>query len=282
MALIRNKSFRTRRQAVELLLRDCHLLIRPEVADWFSYGRIYFPESELKEKSESLVDKQVSKIFGRRAEWYIHTEYIIAPYYRFVTSGCPHYFDFNLHLNHVSSVKVYWTEDNYAYSEKCVVIDLIKKDIEKLKLPLDFLQAISTGNLSQFPQRERDNQGYFTWHIPSIDQDIRLHGVLLRSLDNAFQGKPLGPALVYYGLLSDSEGRLAERSLRMLPSPTNSTPVNDKAPVCSREEVKEALTGKSLGITDRNAANALDAVFDPSLTLEENVTHCLQYIGRQP
>ena len=265
-----------------MLLRDCHLLIRPEVADWFSYGRIYFPESELKEKSESLVDKQVSKIFGRRAEWYIHTEYIIAPYYRFVTSGCPHYFDFNLHLNHVSSVKVYWTEDNYAYSEKCVVIDLIKKDIEKLKLPLDFLQAISTGNLSQFPQRERDNQGYFTWHIPSIDQDIRLHGVLLRSLDNAFQGKPLGPALVYYGLLSDSEGRLAERSLRMLPSPTNSTPVNDKAPVCSREEVKEALTGKSLGITDRNAGNALDAVFDPSLTLEENVTHCLQYIGRQP
>ena len=276
MALIRDKSFNTRKQAVELLLRDRHLLIKPEVVEWFSYARICLSESELKEKSEALVDKQVKKSFPRHAEWVKKVEYVVAPYYKFVTSSYPYYFDFSLHLNFIASVEVDWTEDSDEYYENCVVIDLIKRDVEKFKLPLDFLQTISGGNLSQFPQRERDNQGYYTWHIPSIDQDIKLHGVLLRSLGNAFQGKPLGPALVWYGLLSDSEGRLAERSLRMLPSPA-STLITEDAPICEREEVMDALTGKSLGMRAKDVNNALDAVFKPSLSLEENIRRCLQF-----
>lgn len=276
MALIRDKSFNTRKQAVELLLRDRHLLIKPEVVEWFSYARICLSESELKEKSEALVDKQVKKSFPRHAEWVKKVEYVVAPYYKFVTSSYPHFFDFSLHLNLIASVEVDWTEGSDEYYDHCVVIDLIKKDVEKFKLPLDFLQAISEGNLSRFPQKERDNQGYYTWHIPSIDQDIKLHGVLLRSLGNSFQGKPLGPALVWYGLLSDTEGRLAERSLPMLPSPA-STLVTEKAPICTREEVEEALTGKSLGMRAKDANNALDAVFNPSLSLEENIRRCLQY-----
>ena len=62
----------------------------------------------------------------------------------------------------------------------------------------------------------------------------------------------------------------------MLPSPA-STLVTEDAPICKREEVEEALTGKSLGMRAKDANNALDAVFNPSLSLEENIRRCLQY-----
>jgi hypothetical protein len=278
MALIRGKSFNTRKQAVEFLLRDRHLLIKPEVVEWFSYARIYFSESELEEKSEELVGKQVRKSFTRNAEWRKETENIVAPYYKFVTSSYPCYYDFSLDLHLVASIEVDRTRGYQEYSTNCIVIELIKKDVEKFKLPLDFLEAISEGDLSRFQQRGRDNRGYYTWHIPSLDQDIKLHGVLLRSLGDAFQGKPLGPTLVYYGLASWGEGKLAEQSLLMAPS-TTSALVSKEALICKREEVEEALTGGKLGITARDAKKALDAVFNPSLNLEENVKHCLQYFA---
>jgi hypothetical protein len=276
MALIKEKSFNTRKQAVEFLLRDRHLLIKPEVVEWFSSARIYFSESELEEKSEELVGKQVRKSFTRNAEWLKETEYVVAPYYKFVTSSHPYYYDFTLDLHLVASIEVDW--DYHEYSVNCVVIELIKKEIEKFKLPLDFLEAISQGDLSQFEQRGRDNRGYYTYHIPSLDQDVKLHGLLLRSLEDAFQGKPLGPALVYYGLANWGEGKLAEQSLPMSPPITRAL-VSKKAPICKREEVEEALTGGKLGIRAKDAKKALDAVFNPSLSLEENVRHCLQYFA---
>jgi hypothetical protein len=278
MALIKGKSFKTRKQAVEFLLKDRHLLIKPEVVEWFSYARIYFSESELEEKSEGFVGKQVRKSFSRNAEWLKETEYVVAPYYKFVTSSYPYYYDFGLDLHLVASVEVDWTEGYQEYSTNCVVIELIKKDVEKFKLPLDFLEAISNGDLSRFQQRGRDNRGYYTWHIPSLDQDVRLHGVLLRYLGDAFQGKPLGPALVYYGLANWGEGKLAEQSL-LISLPIASASVSKEAPICKREEIEQALTGGSLGIRVRDANKALDAVFDASLSLEENVRHCLQYLG---
>jgi hypothetical protein len=278
MALIKGKSFKTRNQAVEFLLRDRHLLIKPEVVEWFSYAWIYFSESELEEKSEELVGKQVRKSFTRNAEWLKETEYVVAPYYKFVTSSHPCYYDFTLDLHLVASIEVAWTKGYNEYSENCAVIELIKKDVEKFKLPLDFLEAISKGDLSQFEQRGRDNRGYYAWHIPSLDQDIKLHGVLLRSFGDALQGKPLGPALVYYGLASWEEGKQAEQSLLMSPS-TTSALLSEKAPICKREEVEEALTGGKLGLRARDAKKALDAVFKPSLSLEENVRHCLQYFA---
>ncbi|MBA7659277.1 hypothetical protein ES703_67254 [subsurface metagenome] len=278
MALIKGKSFKTRKQAVEFLLRDRHLLIKPEVVEWFSYARIYFSESELEEKGKGLVDKQVRKSFTRNAEWLKETEYVVAPYYKFVTSGHPYYYDFTLDLHLVASIEVNWTRGYDEYSANCIVIELVKKEVEKFKLPLDFLQAISEGDLSGFQQRGRDNRGYYTWHIPSLDQDVKLHSVLLKSLEDAFQGKPLGPALVYYRLANWGEGKLAEQSLLMSPS-TTSALVSKEAPICKREEVEEALTGGKLGIRARDAKKALDAVFDPSLSLEENVRHCLQYFA---
>ena len=278
MALIKGKSFSTRKQAVEFLLKDRHLLLKPEVVEWFSYARIYLSESELEEKSEELIGKQVRKGFTRNAEWLKETEYVVAPYYKFVTSSHPYYYDFTLDLHLVASIAVDWTKDYHRYSVNCVVIELIKKEIEKFKLPLDFLEAISKGDLSQFEQRGRDNRGYYTYHIPSLDQDVKLHGVLLRSLGDAFQGKPLGPALVYYGLANWGEGKLAEQSLLMSP-PITSALVTKKAPICKREEVEEALTGGKLGIRAKDAKKALDAVFNPSLSLEENVRHCLQYFA---
>jgi len=278
MALIKGKSFNTRKQAVEFLLKDRHLLIKPEVVEWFSYARIYFSETELEEKSEEVIGKQVRKGFTRNAEWLKETEYVVAPYYKFVTSSHPCYYDFTLDLHLVASIEVDWTKDYHRYSENCVVIELIKKEIEKFKLPLDFLEAISQGDLSQFEQRGRDNRGYYTWHIPSLDQDVKLHGVLLRSLEDAFQGKPIGPALVYYGLASWEEGKLAEQSLLVSP-PITSALVSKKAPICKLEEVEEALTDGKLGIRAKDAKKALDAVFNPSLSLEENVKHCLQYFA---
>jgi len=67
MALIQGKSFNTRKQAVEFLLGDLHLLLQPEVVEWFNYARIYFSESELEQKSEELVGRQVRKNFSRNA-----------------------------------------------------------------------------------------------------------------------------------------------------------------------------------------------------------------------
>ncbi len=276
MALIKGKSFNTRKQAVEFLLKDRHLLMRPEVVEWFSYARIYFSESELEEKSEELVGKQVRKSFTRNVEWLKKIEYVVAPYYKFVTSSHPCYYDFTLDLSLVASVGVEWTKGYHEYFENCIVIEPIKKEIEKFKLPVDFLEAISKGDLSQLEQRGRDNRGYYTWHIPSLDQDVKLHGLLLRSLEAAFQGNPIGPALVYYGLASWGEGKLAEQSLLMSPS-ISSALVSGKAPICKREEVEEALTGRMLGYGARDAKKALDAVFNPSLNLEENVKHCLEY-----
>jgi len=277
MALIRGESFNIRKQAVEFLLRDRHLLLKPEVVEWFNYARIYFPESELKEKSEELVGKQVRKSFPRNAECLKETEYVITPYYTFVTSSHSCYYDFTLDLYLVASIEVqHWSKGYHEYSVSCVVIELMKKEAEKFKLPLDFLEAISKGDLSQFEQRGRDNRGYYIWHIPSLDQDVKLHGLLLRSLEDAFQGKPLGPTLVYYGLADWGEGKLAEQSL-LMPS-TKGALLSKKAPICKREEVEQALTG-GLGITARDAKKALDAVFNPSLSLEENVSHCLQSFG---
>jgi len=281
MALIRGKSFKTRKQAVEFLLRDRHLLIKPEVVEWFNYARIYFSESELEEKTEEVVGKQVRKSYSRNAEWLKSTEYVVAPYYKFVTSSYPYYYDFSLDLHLAASIEVAWTKGYNDYSENCVVIEVIKKDMEKFKLPLDFLEAISKRDLGGFQQRGRDNRGYYTWHIPSLDLDVKLHGVLLRSLEDAFQGKPLGPALVYYGLSSWGEGKLAEQSLLMSPSAASAL-VSKEAPICKREEVEEALTGGKLGIRVRDAKKALDAVFNPSSSLEENVKHCLQYFGGYP
>jgi hypothetical protein len=280
MALIRGKSLNTRKQAVDFLLRDRHLLIRSEVVEWFSYARIHFSESELDEKSEELIGKQVRKNIYRSADWSGINYYIVGPYYKFVTSRQPFYYDFTLNLYLVASLEVSWTKNSRAYGEDCVVVGPLKEKIQNFKIPLDFLEAISQGDLSQFEQRERDNQGYYTWHIPSMDQDIKLHGLLLKSLEDAFRGKPLGPALVYYGLASLEEGRRAEQSLSLMPSPTTRALVSKKAPICTREEVKEALIGGKLGISARDADKALDAVFNPSLSWEENVRQCIQYFGR--
>jgi len=279
MALIRGKSLNTKKQAVDFLLRDRHLLIRPEVVEWFSYARIHFSQSELDEKSEELIGKQVRKNIYRSADWDGSKYYIVGPYYKFVTSRRPFHYDFTLNLYLVASLEVYWTKSYRDYGEDCIVIEPIKEKIQNFKMPLDFLEAISQGDLSQFEQRERDNQGYYTWHIPSMDQDIKLHGLLLKSLEDAFRGKPLGPALVYYGLANLGEGKLAEQSLLMAPSITSAL-VSKKAPICTREEVKEALIGGKLGISARDADKALDAVFNPSLSWEENVRQCIQYFGR--
>ncbi len=278
MPLIKGKSFNTRKQAVEFLLKDRHLLIRPEVVEWFSSARISSSESELEEKSEEVIGKQVRKSFASNAEWLKKTEYIVAPYYKFITSSHPYYYAFTLNLHLVASIQVDWPKNYGEHPVNCVVIELIGKDVEKFNLPLDFLQAISQGDLSQFEQRGRDNLGYYTFHIPSLDQDVKLHGVLLRALEGAFWGKPIGPALVYYGLASWEEGKLAEQSL-LVSLPITSALVSKKTPICKREEVEEFLTGGNLGYRARDAKKALDAVFDPSLSLEENVRHCFQYFG---
>jgi len=277
MALIREKSFNTRKQAIEFLLRDRHLLIKPEVVEWFSYARIHFSESELEEKSEELIGKQVRKNIYRSADWDGSKYYIVGPCYKFVTSRRPFHYDFTLNLYLVASLEVYWTKSYRDYGEDCIVIEPIKEKIQNFKMPLDFLEAISQGDLSQFEQRERDNQGYYTWHIPSMDQDIKLHGLLLKSLEDAFRGKPLGPALVYYGLANWGEGKLAEQSLLMAPSITSAL-VSKKAPICNRDEVEGMLIG--LGYKKSEANKALDAVFNPSLSWEENVRQCIQYFGR--
>ena len=277
MALIRGKSLKTRKQAVDFLLRDRHLLIRPEVVEWFSYARIHFSQSELDEKSEELIGKQVRKNIYRSADWNGSKYYIVGPYYKFVTSRRPFHYDFTLNLYLVASLEVYWTKSYRDYGEDCIVIEPIKEKIQNFKMPLDFLESISQGDLSQFEQRERDNQGYYTWHIPSMDQDIKLHGLLLKSLEDAFRGKPLGPALVYYGLANWGEGKLAEQSLLMAPSITSAL-VSKKAPICNRDEVEGILIG--LGYKKSEANKALDAVFNPSLSWEENVRQCIQYFGR--
>jgi len=64
----------------------------------------------------------------------------------------------------------------------------------------------------------------------------------------------------------------------MSPS-TTSALASKEALICKREEVEEALTGGKLGIGARDAKKALDAVFTPSLSLEENVKRCLQYFA---
>lgn len=110
MALIEGKSFNNRKQAVEFLLRDLHLLLQPEVVEWFNYARIYFSESELEQKSEELVGRQVRKSFSRNAAWRKDTEYVVGPYYKVVTSSHPYYYDFTLNFYLVASVKVYWTK----------------------------------------------------------------------------------------------------------------------------------------------------------------------------
>lgn len=175
MALIRQRGFTTRRQAVEFLLRDQHLLLKSEVAEWFGYAQINFSETELKEKSQDLIGNQVRKNYCHSAGWSGTWEYIVMPYYKFVTSGCPYYYDFNLHLYLVASLEVDWIQYGQEYRENCVVIELIKKDIEKFQLPLDFLEAIAGRDLSHFQQRERDNRGYYTWHSSSLGRDIKLH-----------------------------------------------------------------------------------------------------------
>ncbi|GAJ03075.1 unnamed protein product, partial [marine sediment metagenome] len=129
-------------------------------------------------------------------------------------------------------------------------------------------------DLSQFEQRGRDNRGYYTWHISSLNQDIKLHALLLKSLEDAFLDKPLGPTLVYYGLASWEEGRRAEQSLSLMPSSTTKALTTA---LCNREEVEGALTGKTLGKSKAEAREALDAAFNPSLSLEENIRLCLKY-----
>ncbi|MBA7651782.1 hypothetical protein ES703_59604 [subsurface metagenome] len=287
MALIRGKNLNTKKQAVDFLLKDRHLLIRPEVVDWFKYAQIHFSESELEEKSEELIGKQVRKYIYRSADWEADNYYIPGPYYKFVTSQHPFHYAFTLNLYLVASLQVYWTKSSRDYESQCVVIGPLKEKVQEFKLPLDFLEAISQGDLSQFEQKERDNQGYYTWHIPSIDQDIKLHGLLLKSLEDAFLGKPLGPALVYYGLASWEEGRRAEKSLLLMPSPSvagqqlpQTSPPSAPtlvAPLCKWEHVEQALM--SLGYKKSEVKEVSDAIFDPSLSLEDNVNHCLQYFG---
>ena len=277
MPLIKGKTLNTKKQAVDFLLKDRHLIIRPEVVDWFSFAQIHFSESELEEKSEEFIGKEVRKSIYRSADWDGNNYYIVAPYYKFITSRHPYFYDFTLNLYLVASLEAYWTKGGREYDSHCVVIGSLKEKVQEFKMPLDFLEGISQGDLSHFEQKERDNQGYYTWHIPSMNQDIKLHGVLLKSLEDAFRGKPLGPALVYYGLANWGEGKLAEQSLLMAPSITSAL-VGKKAPICTREEVEEALIG--LGYKKSEANKALDAVFNPSLSWEENVQQCIQYFGR--
>lgn len=289
MPLIKDKSLYTKKQAVDFLLKDRHLLIRPEVVDWFSYARIHFSESELEEKSVELIGKQVRKSFTRSADWEGETNhYVVAPYYKFVISQHSYFYDVTLNLYLVASLEVYWTKGGLDYDSQCVVLEPVgppKEGIEKFKLPLDFLEAISQGDLTKFEQKERDNQGYCTWHIPSLDQDIKLHGILLKSLEDAFLGKPLGPSLVYYGLASWEEAIGVEQSLLSVPSlsaagqslaptspPSTSALV---APVCRREEILDALLG--LMYKKSEADKALDTFFNSSVSIAANIKLCLQY-----
>jgi hypothetical protein len=281
MPLISGKSCGTREEALQFLLRDRHLLLKPEVVEWFNYARIYFSESELQEKRKELIAKEVRKSFSRNVQCLKKAEYIIAaPYYKLVTSSHSCYYDFTLDLYLVASIEVeHWSKGYQEYSVRCVVIEPMKKEVEKFKLPLDFLGGISKGDLSQFERKGRDNQGYCTWHIPSLDQDVRLHGVLVKSLEDAFGGKPLGAALIHYGLADWEEGKLAEQRLLMSPATTSALMSNEAPILCTREQVEQALTGGKLGIKATDAKKALDAVFNPSLSLEENVRHCLQSFG---
>lgn len=240
MTLLKNLDFSTRRQAVEFLLRDLHMLIRPEVADWFRYIQNCFSQSELEEKGQQLVAREVRKNYPRGAEWFPEPEYIVAPFYKFLTTGPLYCYDFSLSLYLVAPADVEWKGRSQNYTETCAVIEIIKKDIEKFKLPLNFLEAVARNDLKQFQQVERDNRGYYTWHIPSLDLDVRLHGLLLKCLENAFRGKPLGPTLVYYGLANWEEGEMAEQSL--LAPHGKGALVGKEAPPSGRLESGKQLT----------------------------------------
>lgn len=281
MALIRGRSLRTRRQVVEFLLRDLHLTLAPEVVEWFNYIKNLFPKSELKAKSIDLIDKAVKKEFHRQAGWNNGEWYNPGiPYIKLVSSGLP-YFDFSIDLYLVASIDVAWEDKINWYSDECVLIEPIKKDIEKFQMPLDFLKAIAEGDLSQFEKRKIEvGTGYSTWHVPSLNKEIRLHDTFLRSLHDTFHGKPLGPALTYYGLASMRDSYLSEQKLLRAPplalKASREDTLSEAETSKKREEVKEALTGKTLRLGTREAEAILSAKFDPALSVAENVKLCLE------
>jgi len=156
-----------------------------------------------------------------------------------------------------------------------------KKEVGKFQISLDFLGAIAEGDLAQFERRETEvGTGYFTWYVPSLNKEVRLHDTFLRSLHNAFYGKPLGPALTYYGLASMRDSYLAGQALLRAPPlalKESSEDTSSEMEIAQkREQVQEALTGKTLRLSVREAEAVLDTAFVPSLSVEENINACLK------
>lgn len=280
MALIRGRHFNREKQAITLALQDLHLSLAPELVEWFGYIKNHFPQSELEAKNRELIDKAVKKEFHRQAEWKGDWYNPGIPYIKLISGRIP-YLDFSVDLYLVASLDVVWEDKGRWDSDECILIEPIKKGAGKFQISLDFLRAVAEGSLSQFERKEVEvGAGFFTWYVPALGKEVRLHDTFVRSIHDAFCGKPLGPALTYYGLASMRDSYLAEQKLLEAPSSAlkelREGALSEAEITQKRDLVQKALIGKTLRLGAREAEAVLDTAFVPSLSVEENIELCLK------
>ena len=181
-----------------------------EVANWFSYTKDRCDTNELKAEARKLIAKTLRNEYGDFENWNGEWFYLPLPSVKYVNRGFP-FIEFNVDLYIAASVHVcvpYCNEQQAEFAKP------FKKGIEKLRIPVMFLDAIARGDLrrlSEFKVVERDCH-YITLDIPGFGE-TRLKDSLIPCWRNFFKGRRVGKALSQAGLLPQDAGGIIDACL---------------------------------------------------------------------
>jgi hypothetical protein len=236
-----------------------------EVANWFSYAKDSCDTNELKAQARKLIAKTLRDEYEDFENWYGEWFYVPLPSLKYVNRGFP-FIEFNVDLYIAASVHVCV---DYCNEQQAEFVKPLKKGIEKLRIPVMFLDAIAKGDLrrlSQFKVAERDCH-YITLDIPGFGE-TRLRDSLIPCWRNFFKGKRVGQVLSQAGLLTQDAGGIIDACLE------RSTGV-PQLPSGGYEDLVDGLF--SLGWNKTQAQERAKYVMEkyPSASLEERIKYAL-------
>lgn len=265
--------------------------VGPGVADvgtkWFGYALDSLDPGELKAEATKVIARVLKEECGKHNGWSGEWSYRPLPSVKYVNRGCP-LVEFRVDLYLAASLRVELADGE----RELQFVKCLKREVEKLRVPIGFLDALGNGDLGalgQFKVVERDRQ-HITLDIPGFGE-LKLRDPLLLQWRTFFKGKTVGGALTEVGLLPPDAENLIDAGLRALEKAKRALPqavplgLPGSAGDSPEQEgdvqaVISALT--NLAYPKKQAAQAVArAQFPPGASLEEKIKTALQELGKQ-
>jgi len=255
-------------KSLALARRQTGIGVIQEVVDWFSYTKDSYDANELKAHARKLIAKTLKDEYGDLEHWSGEWFYVPLPFLKYVNRGFP-FIEFRVDLYIIASVCASFDYGYYTAEQHAEFTKPLKRELEKLRIPILFLYALAKGDLGRMSQCkvvERDNL-YVTLDIPDFGE-VRLRDSLIPCWRNFFRAKAVGEALCEAGLLPKDAASLIDACLE---KPAEVLQLRSGA-------YEDLVTGlRNLGWNKTQAEERANYVMEkhPDVSLEEKIKYAL-------